>query len=65
MPEPSMRKWRESLFGLLAILGALSSGCGEEPRPPENQPPSYRGITLKVGALGEPGLLVGVTAHRG
>jgi multiple sugar transport system substrate-binding protein len=59
-----MRKWRRSLLGLLAGLGTFVPGCWQDP-PPESAPPSYRGITLTVGALDEPGLLAGVTAHRG
>src|SRR5262245_11951607 len=65
LPEPLMRKWRRSLLGLLAGLGAAIPGCWQESRPPENTAPSFRGITLKVGALDEPGLLAGVTAQRG
>src|SRR5690242_21236138 len=65
LPEPLMRKWRKSLFGLLAGLGAAMPGCWQESRSPENPTPSYRGISLKVGALDEPGLLAGVTARIG
>jgi len=60
-----MPKWRKCLFGLLAGLGAAMLGCWNEPKLPEGPTPSYRGISLKVGALDEPGLLVGVTARSG
>jgi multiple sugar transport system substrate-binding protein len=60
-----MRKWRTSRFGWLACLGTAMPGCWQEAKPPENAPPSFRGITLKVGALDESGLLAGVNAHRG
>ncbi len=60
-----MRKWRKSLFGSLAGLGVVLSGCWQEPKPPEKAAPSFRGITLRVGAIDEPGLLTGVIAQRG
>lgn len=60
-----MRKRRKSLLGLVAVLGAAIFGCGENPKPPEESPPSYQGISLKIGALDDAGLLAGVTAHRG
>lgn len=60
-----MRKWRTSPVGPLAILVAAMPGCWQEPAPPEDAPPSYRGIALKVGAVEDPGLLAGVTAHQG
>ncbi len=60
-----MRTWRMSLFGLLAGLFVTMHGCWQESKPPENTPPSYRGIALTVGALDEAGLLTGVAAHRG
>jgi multiple sugar transport system substrate-binding protein len=65
LPEPLMRKWRKSLFGLLAGLGAAMLGCWQDSRSPENPTPSYRGISLKVGAIDDPGLLAGVTARIG
>jgi multiple sugar transport system substrate-binding protein len=65
MPEPLMRKWRKTLLGLMAVLGATMSGCWPGATPPATAPPSYRGLTLKVGALDDAGLLAGVTANRG
>ena len=60
-----MRKWRKSLFGLLACLAAALPGCWQEPKPSEDTTPSYRGISLTVGALDEAGLLAGVVSQRG
>ena len=60
-----MRKWRTTLLGLIAVLGATMTGCWQETKPPENASPSFRGVTVKVGALDEAGLLAGVTAHGG
>jgi multiple sugar transport system substrate-binding protein len=60
-----MRKWRTSLYSLVACLGAAMAGCWQEPKAPEKTPPWYQGIKLEVGALDEAGLLAGVTAHRG
>ena len=60
-----MRKWRKSLYGLLVGLGAATTGCWQDPSAPKSQGPSYRGITLKVGALDEIGLLDGVVSQRG
>ena len=60
-----MRKWRTTLLGLIAVLGATMTGCWQETKPPENASPSFRGVTVKVGAIDEAGLLAGVTAHGG
>ena len=60
-----MRKWRKSLCGLLVGLGAAMTGCWQEHSAPKSQGPSFRGITLKVGALDEKGLLDGVVSQRG
>jgi multiple sugar transport system substrate-binding protein len=60
-----MRKRRTTLLGLSAILGAAMSGCWQSAAPPPAAPPSYRGVTLNVGALDDAGLLAGVTANRG
>ncbi|HWE40699.1 MAG TPA: extracellular solute-binding protein, partial [Isosphaeraceae bacterium] len=60
-----MRKWRTTLLGLIAVLGATMTGCWQETKPPENASPSFRGVTVKVGALDEASLLAGVTAHGG
>ena len=40
-------------------------GCWQEPKPSEDTTPSYRGISLTVGALDEAGLLAGVVSQRG
>jgi multiple sugar transport system substrate-binding protein len=60
-----MRMWRRSLFGFLAGLGAAMPGCWQDSKPPEKTAPSFPGITLKVGAIDEPGLLAGAIAQRG
>ena len=60
-----MRKRRRISLGLLAALGATSLGCVEEPNPSKNVQPTFQGVSLKVGALDDAGLLAGVSAHRG
>lgn len=60
-----MRKWRTSPIGPLTVLVAALPGCWQERSAPINAPPSFQGVALKVGAVEEPGLLAGVTAHQG
>ena len=49
----------------LACTAAALPGCWQEPKPSEDTTPSYRGISLTVGALDEAGLLAGVVSQRG
>ena len=60
-----MQKRWKTWRGLLAVVVSAISGCGEEPKTPENSPPRFQAVTLKVGALEETGLLAGVVANRG
>lgn len=50
-----------ALIGLLSALVGCSGPAPEGPKPP----PTYPGVTLAVGAVGDPAILVGVAAQRG
>lgn len=65
LSERFMRKRRKSLCGLIVCLGAATAGCWQDNPPPASPIPSYKGITLTVGALDQPALLEGVTSQRG
>ena len=45
--------------------GMILPGCGGDPGPPKAQAPSFRGISLKVGAVDDPAILTGVSLLRG
>src|SRR4051812_27394722 len=61
-----MGKWRESVLGFLVSMGAaVSPGCQQESNAPSTVVTPFPGISLKVGALDDPALLVGVTSQRG
>jgi len=51
-------------FAPCLLLGTLVGCSGPAEDAPE-PPPSFPGVTLKVGAVGDPALLVGVAAQRG
>jgi multiple sugar transport system substrate-binding protein len=64
--EQSMRKWRGFVFRVLVTIGMTASpGCWTETKVPQAAIPTFQGLTLKVGALEDAGLLVGVSAQRG
>src|SRR5262249_43317515 len=66
LPEHSIRKRRGFLFSLLFTIGMTSfSGCWSETKVPQPTIPTFPGLTLKVGALGDPALLTGVAAQSG
>ena len=66
MPEQSIRKWRGFLFSVLVAIGMTASpGCWTETKVPRSLIPSFPGLTLKVGAIEDAGLLVGVSAQTG
>jgi multiple sugar transport system substrate-binding protein len=44
---------------------ALVAGCHDSSEPPKKLAPSFAGISLKIGALGDPAILAGVTPQRG
>lgn len=50
-----------ALAGLLATFLGCSEPAPEGPKPP----PTYPGVKLTVGAVGDPAILVGVAAQRG
>jgi multiple sugar transport system substrate-binding protein len=50
---------------LIFAAGVFLPGCWADPGPPKAQTPSYRGITLKVGAVDDAGILTGVSLLRG
>ncbi len=54
-------------WGFLAVLSlGLGSGCsGTAVENEQAAPPSYRGVTLTLGALRDSGVLAGVSAQRG
>ncbi len=66
MPEQSIRKWRGFLFRVLVTIGMTASpGCWTETKVPKPAIPTFPGLTLKVGALKDSGLLVGISAQSG
>ena len=66
MSEPSKRTWRGFLSSVLVTIGMTASpGCWSETKTPKVAAPSFPGLTLKVGALEDAGLITGVTAQRG
>ncbi len=44
---------------------ALCAGCWGTPAPPKAQAPSFRGVSLRVGAVDDAGILTGVSLLRG
>ncbi|QEH37277.1 Bacterial extracellular solute-binding protein [Aquisphaera giovannonii] len=47
-------------------LAMMAAGCSEpDTTPAVPPPPSFKGSTLTVGALGDPAILAGLAAHRG
>jgi multiple sugar transport system substrate-binding protein len=59
-------RFRAVTVGLIAVgLGGLSGCGGSSPAPPEAKPPSFSGVRITVGAVGEPALLKSVLAQRG
>ncbi len=60
-----MQKRRKTWHGLIAVMVTAISGCAEEPKTLENSPPKFQGVSVRVGALEEAGLLAGVIANRG
>lgn len=63
-----MRARRRNRSGWLAILilGAIvTAGCHGQPQTTEPAKPSFRGITLSIGALDDAAILAGVTVQRG
>jgi multiple sugar transport system substrate-binding protein len=50
---------------LVVLSGILMAGCHKGTDRPQQAPPSFRGITLAVGALDDAAILVGVSAQRG
>src|SRR6516165_8150793 len=62
MLRRSLRHWS----GWLVVLsGIVATGCPREVQGPQAVTPSFRGISLKVGALDDAAILAGVTAQRG
>ncbi len=55
---------RRACWVVLAA-GAFLPGCWGAPGPPKAQAPSFRGITIKVGAVDDPAILTGVSLLRG
>ena len=56
--------WR-ALGWLILGGGIVLAGCGSDSVPPNPQVPSFRGISLKVGAVDDPAILAGVGLLRG
>lgn len=53
------------MHGLVAWLSLASIGCTEsEPEGPK-PPPTFPGVSLKLGAIGDPAILTGIAAQRG
>ena len=50
---------------LLCICGVLLAGCRSNQEVPANQAPSFPGISVKVGALGDVAILAGVSPQLG
>jgi multiple sugar transport system substrate-binding protein len=50
---------------IVALATLVLAGCWGESKPQKPQPPSFRGITLKVAALDDPAILTGVSPLRG
>ena len=51
--------------GFSSICGVVLSGCRDETPAPVSQAPSFPGISIKVGALGDVAILAGVSPQRG
>jgi multiple sugar transport system substrate-binding protein len=52
-----------TLFQLVALL--ILAGCGDSTDAPAKSVPNFAGITLKVGAIGDPAMLAGAKLQRG
>ena len=52
-------------YWFLFVAGAFVVGCRDSSEVPKNHAPSFAGISLKVGAMDDPGILAGVTPQRG
>ncbi|WP_250846842.1 ABC transporter substrate-binding protein [Aquisphaera insulae] len=59
--------WRFPACGRIVLLSTvLITGCSEsEDRSAAPPPPSFPGVKLTVGAIGDPRILTGLAAHRG
>ncbi len=57
---------RDFLIKWVALLGFVAAaGCGGSSEIPANSTPNFTGITLKIGALGDPAILAGAKLQRG
>ena len=52
-----------SVIQLIAPLALM--GCGGSTEPPVTPTPKFAGMTLKVGAIGDPAMLAGAKRQRG
>ena len=59
------RSGRDCCEWLLLICGALLAGCRNNESAPSKAAPSFPGISIKVGALGDGAILTGVAPQRG
>jgi multiple sugar transport system substrate-binding protein len=55
---------RGACWLMLAGVAGLA-GCWSDPGPPKVQAPAFRGISIKIGAVGDPGILTGISLLRG
>ncbi|WP_240907234.1 ABC transporter substrate-binding protein [Paludisphaera rhizosphaerae] len=56
---------RSPALGLIVSMAVAAVGCSEsEPEGPK-PPPTFPGVTLKLGAMGDPAILTGIAAQRG
>lgn len=56
---------RSAVLGLIVSMAVSAVGCSEaEPEGPK-PPPTFPGVSLKLGAVGDPAILTGVAAQRG
>ena len=58
------RRWRSRSCWLM-LVSVVVTGCQQTADAPENQSPSYAGITLRVGAIDDVPILAGVAPQCG
>lgn len=59
------RSWGRWSAWLVVLSGLVAAGCHRDDQVPQTTTPSYRGISLTVGAVDDTAILTGVTALRG